>query len=114
MFKTNNSIRLVSKLNSYLELIQQCNNRYEEKRSLLACYDASGGKPFSIVRLMNERHKIVEFMERWMNLSNWLIIRYQKVFTELGTENLRQMRKELERVKPIEDNELQTIENFSL
>lgn len=95
MFSTNRSIRLVSKLNSYLELIQQCNNRYEDKRSLLARYDACK-EFYHPIRLMNERYVIVNFMERWMNLSNWLIVRYQKVFTELGTENLRQLRKAVE------------------
>ncbi len=103
MFYVNKSIRLISRCNAYLELIQQSNNRYEDKRSLLARYDACRDM-YAPIKLMNTRYQIIEQMERWETLSNWLVIRYQTVFTKLGEENLNQLRKQ------VSNNKVSTIE----
>lgn len=102
MYYTNNQIRLVSIVKEYLLLIQEVNNRYENKRSLLARYDATKNM-FANIRLMHRRENIVSYMERMKNLSEWLILRMQSVLMELNQENDKQLRKIL-------SNEVQTIE----
>lgn len=102
MFYTNKSIRLHSICLEYLSLIQQANNRYENKRSDLARYDACKN-PFSPSMFLRKRDYITGQMERWKNVSEWLILRMQSVLMELNQENDRQLRKIL-------SNEVQTIE----
>lgn len=105
MFYTSDSMRLISKLQGYLELIRTANNIVENQRINLRHYD-NAKDMYAPIRLMTRRRSdITDMMERYMNLSNWLIVRYQKVFTELGTENLRQMKKEIDRMI---EKELQT------
>lgn len=88
MFYTNKSISIVYTLYNYLLLIQQSNNRYEDKRSTLARYDDC--KEFwQPIRLMNRRTDIVSQMERWEKLSAWLVKRYLRVKNELDIETFK-------------------------
>lgn len=106
MYYTSKPIRLVSKLQTYLEFIQQANNRYEDKRSTLARYDACKSI-FAPVKLMNKREDIISQMERWQSLSFWLVSRMQNVLIEINEVNIRQAKKELE---TIPNDEIKTIE----
>lgn len=92
MFYTSGSIRLLTICLNYMFLIQQSNNRHEEKRSLLARYDASKDI-YSTVRLMYERRKIVEMKSRYEKLSEWLVYRYNNKLMELNQENDKQLSK---------------------
>lgn len=42
---------------------------------------------------MYNREYISEQMERWENLSNWLVLRMQNILMELNQENDKQLRK---------------------
>lgn len=84
---TNKSIRLHSRCLEYLKLIQKANNRAEEKRSLLARYDAK----FPNIILMYKRREIEDRFARWAELAEWLINRYEVVMSELIAETSKRI-----------------------
>jgi hypothetical protein len=92
MYYVNHSIKLIARVQIYLQLIQEANNRHERKRSKLAMYD-SIVNDFSKNRIMEGRSKMIIYMYRMQNLSEWLVIRMQSVLMELNQENDMQLKK---------------------
>lgn len=106
MFYTNRSIRLHNKCLAILDLIQQSNNRAEDKRSLLARYDACK-RHYEVTRLMHERYWIVNTKERYERLSQWLVNRYIIAFTELTGETTKRL---LPKKETVSNNEIESIQ----
>ncbi len=76
MFYTKKCRVLLARMERYLNLIRECNNRYANNRSDLALYDQDI-TPSLGLRLMSNKQAILNKMDRFKKLSHYLICRYQ-------------------------------------
>ncbi len=99
MYYTSKLIKLNARIASYLELIQDANNRYENKR-----VENITSKTHILYPVNYNFNK--QYMERMKVLSFWLVSRMQNVITEFNEVNINQLKKEL----TLSNNEVSTID----
>ena len=94
MFRTIKLIRLHAKCDVILQLIQESNNRVREANSDLFTYDGIKNEwhPFKI---SYSRHDFTDKIEKYENVSAWLVTRYERVIIELEAEKEKRAPKKL-------------------